>query len=200
VDLAHRAGNMTTQWSLVYFVMFTALPRNAAAQMYRAYLGLDIARQEGLFSVPGEPRDYDAKGVQATACAACHATLDPLSYPFRNYNGLTGPANQQSRYVPGRLETFFSGQAPNLNQTPERGAIFGQPVDSLRQWARVAADSDAFAVATVTDYWKLLMGHPPRPEENAEFTAAWRALEGQHAYRVKPLLHDLIRTEAYGAP
>lgn len=200
VDLAHRAGNMTSAWTLVYFVMFTALPRNAASQMYRAYLGLDIAKQEGLYSVANEPRDYDAKGVQATACAACHATLDPLSYPYRNYNGLTGPQNKMGTYVPNRLETFFPNLTPNLNQTPESGVIFGQPVTSLTQWAQVAANSDAFLVATTTDYWKLMMGHAPRPEENAEFVATWRALKATHNYRVKPMLHDLIRTEAYGAP
>jgi hypothetical protein len=200
VDVAHRAGNMTTAWTLVYFVMFTALPRNAAAQMYRAYLGLDIARQEGLFSVAQEPRDYDAKGVTAPACAACHATLDPLSYPFRNYNGLTGADVQMGRYVPNRIESFFSTLTPTITQIPERGAIFGQSVGTLTEWAQVAANSDAFAVATATDYWKLLAGHAPRPEERAEFVATWQALKTTHTYRVQPMLHDLLRTEAYGAP
>lgn len=200
VDQPHRAGNMTTSWTLAYFVMFTALPRNAASQMYRAYLGLDIAKQEGIYSVANEPRDYDAKGVQSPACAACHATLDPLSYPYRNYNGLTGPTNQFGRYVPNRLETFFGNQGPTLAMTPESGVIFNQPVSSLTQWAQVAANSDAFLRATATDYWKLLLGHPPQPEENAEFVALWQALKTTHNYRVRPMLHQLIRTEAYGAP
>lgn len=200
VDATHRAGNITTAWTLVYFVMFTALPRNAASQMYRAYLGLDIAKQEGLYSVANEPRDYDAKGVQQQACAACHATLDPLSYPFRNFNGLTGGQSSFARYVPNRIETFFNGQAPMITQIPETGAIFGQPVTSVVQWAQVAANSDQFLVATTTDYWKLLMGHPPKPEENAEFVSLWRGLKMTHNYRVKGMLHDLIRTEAYGAP
>ena len=200
VDQAHRAGNMTSAWTLTYFVMFTALPRNAASQMYRGYLGLDIAKQEGLYSVPNEPRDYDAKGVQAAACSACHATLDPLSYVYRNYNGLSGSQSAFARYVPNRLETIFSSQGPTLAMTPESGVIFGQPVTSLQQWAQVAANSDAFLRATVTDYWKLLLGHPPKPEENAEFVALWQALKTTHNYRVKPMLHELIRTEAYGAP
>ena len=200
VDQVHRAGNMTSAWTLTYFVMFTALPRNAASQMYRGYLGLDIAKQEGLYSVPTEPRDYDAKGVQAAACAACHATLDPLSYPYRNYNGLSGPNTSFARYVPNRMETIFANQGPTLAMTPESGVIFGQPVNSLTQWAQVAANSDEFLRATTTDYWKLLMGHPPKPEENAEFVALWQALETTHNYRVRSMLHQLIRTEAYGAP
>ena len=166
--------------------------------MYRGYLGLDIAKQEGLYSVPNEPRDYDAKGVQAAACSACHATLDPLSYVYRNYNGLSGSQSAFARYVPNRLETIFSSQGPTLAMTPESGVIFGQPVTSLQQWAQVAANSDAFLRATVTDYWKLLLGHPPKPEENAEFVALWQALKTTHNYRVKPMLHELIRTEAPG--
>lgn len=199
VDAAHRAGNMTTAWSLTYFVMFTALPRNAASQMYRAYLGLDIAKQEGLFSVPSEPQDYDAKGVQARECAACHATLDPLTYPFRNYNGISS-AQYANRYIPRRLELGFSTLAPRITETPERGVIFGQPVDDLRGWATVAANSDAFAISTATDYWKLLVGHPPKPEETTEFTATWRRFKGEHQYRVQKLLNDIVKTEAYGAP
>ncbi len=200
VDQAHRAGNMTSAWTLTYFVMFTALPRNAASQMYRAYLGLDIAKQEGIYSVNAEPRDYDAKGVQNPQCAACHATLDPLSYPYRNYNGLSGSNTTFGRYVPNRLETLFPNEVATLPMTPENGVIFNQPVTSLTNWAQVAANSDAFSRATVTDYWKLLLGHPPLPQENDEFVAAWQALKTTHNYRVKPMLHQLIRTEAYGAP
>lgn len=199
VDRAHRAGNMTTAWTLTYFVMFTALPRNAASQMYRAYLGLDIAKQEGLYSVPNEPQDYDAKGVQAAECAACHATLDPLTYPFRNYNGISS-AMYATRYIPNRLELGFSTLAPRITQTPEAGVIFGQRVNDLREWATVAANSDAFAISTTTDYWKLLLGHHPRPDENAEFVATWKRFKGEHQHRVQKLLHDIVKTEAYGAP
>jgi len=199
VDQARRAGNMTSSWTLGYFVMFTALPRNAASQMYRAYLGLDIAKQEGLFSVANEPQDYDAKGVTATACAACHATLDPLTYPYRNYNGVSVP-QLQFRYVPNRLEVLFPSAAPRITQTPERGVLFGQTVNNLREWATVAANSEAFAISTAKDYWKLLIGHEPQPEENAEFVATWQRFKTEHQYRVQKLLHDIVKTEAYGAP
>ena len=138
--------------------------------------------------------------MQSAACSACHATLDPLSYPYRNYNGLSGPFSSWATYQPNRLENFFPNQGATLPMTPESGVIFNQPVTSLVQWAQVAANSDAFLRATVTDYWKLLMGHAPTAEENAEFVALWQALKTTHNYRVKPMLHQLIRTEAYGAP
>jgi hypothetical protein len=64
----------------------------------------------------------------------------------------------------------------------------------------VGANSDAFAIAAVRDYWKLLVGHAPTAEENAEFVATWKRFKDIHQYRVQRMLHDLIRTEAYGAP
>jgi hypothetical protein len=200
VDVAHRAGNMTTAWALGYFVMFTGLPRTAAAQAYRGYLGLDIAKQEGLYPVPGEPKDYDQKGVTGTLCTQCHATLDPLSYPFRNYNGLTGNQNSFEQYVPMRMETIapFSSQS-FLSAIPENGYIFNQPVANLTQWAQVAADSDQFARATVLDYWNLLIGAPPTAEQNDEFVALWQGLKA-NGYSIDLMLHALVKTEAYGAP
>lgn len=204
VGTQYRSGNLTSSWTLAYNVMFTALPRNAAAQAYRAYLNLDIAKQEGLYPIANEPKDYDGKGVQQALCQQCHATLDPLAYPFRNYNGLSDdPAasgTQLLQYYPQRIEKIFSAEAPNIGQIPEAGYIMGQPVASLKAWGQVAANSDAFAVATVNDYWRLLMGQGPTPEQNAEFVKLWKDLKTTHNYRVTKMLHELIRTEAYGAP
>lgn len=200
VDAAHRAGNLTTAWNLMYNVMFTALPRNAASQAYRAYLGLDIAKQEGLYAIANEPRDYDGKGVTQDLCKQCHATLDPLSYPWRNYNGLSGAQNLFGTYQTMRIESFFANEAPNITQIPETGYIMGRPVNGLREWARVAADSDAFAVSSVLDYWKLTMGGPPAPEQNAELVKLWQDFKGPMNYGVERMLHALVKTEAYGAP
>jgi hypothetical protein len=85
-----RAGMLTTRWFLTKNTMFTPVPRTTAAQAYRAYLGYDIAKLEGLQPVAGEPVDYDRKGVTAELCAVCHSTLDPLSYPFSRYDGIGG--------------------------------------------------------------------------------------------------------------
>lgn len=193
-----RAGMLTTRWNLVYNVMFTALPRTAAAQAYRSFLGRDIARLEGLAPVMGEPVDYDDKGVDdQDTCRYCHSTLDPLSYPFKNYNGLTGGVGE---YDARRIESEFRNEAPRITEMPEAGYIFGQRVDNLVEWAAVAADSDEFASATVMDLWKLLMGAEPRASEEAEFHQLWTDLRGKHGYGVERMLHDLIKTEAYGVP
>ncbi len=190
-----RAGLLTTQWVMLYNVMFAPLPRTAAAQAYRAFLGFDLARQEGLYPIPGEPMDYDDQGVDDAECAQCHSTLDPLSYPFKNYNGFHEPVFQ---YQADRIETHFAQEAANITAMPEAGAILGQPVGDLIEWAHVAANSDEFAAATVREYWNLLVGQPPSPNSD-EFERLWRTLAQEHNYSVERMLHDLIETEAYGA-
>jgi len=202
-----RNGNIASRWFLSYFVMFTPMPRTAAAQAYRAYLGYDVAKSQGLFPITidggypmDEPADYDSKGVQAPACAACHSTLDPLTYAYRNYNGLTGNGGMgRAMYEPNRLEILEPSDTL-LHQTPEAGYLLGEPYDDLNQWTQIAGDSDAFAIAAVGDYWRLLMGREPAPSESEEFEVLWKDLKGKHAYSVERMLHDFIITEAYGAP
>lgn len=197
VSQERRAGLLTTKWNLVLNVMFTAVPRTAAAQAMRSFLGTDIARLQGLMPVAGEPVDYDDKGVQAEACAVCHSTLDPATYPFKNYQGLTGAIGT---YDPNRIRDDFRNEGANILDMPEAGVLFGQPVADLVEWAQVAANSDAFLAATVGDYWKLLMGHAPTAEETEEYQTVWRDLRERHGYSVEGMLHQLIETEAYGVP
>lgn len=187
VEQSRRAGLLTTKWYLVLNVMFTQLPRTAAAQAYRSFLGMDIAKLQGLQPVDDEPKDYDNKGVTNDTCAQCHSTLDPLTYPFAKYHGLTN-------------FPFGTYDAGRVRSVPEAGVVLGQPVSNLIEWASVAANSDEFARATVMDYWTLTLGEEPRPEELTEFTALWRKFRGERNYRVEEMLHDLVRTEAYGVP
>ena len=195
-----RAGMLTHRWFLMSNTMFTSVPRTTAAQAYRAYLGYDIALLEGLNDVPGEPVDYDNKGVGAASCAACHATLDPLTYPFSRYEGIGGGVGDSYSYAPNRLNGFTDVDGEQVADTPEAGVLFGEPVEDLIEWAAVAANSEAFRRATVLDYWKLLLGEAPRATEQAEFSRLVRDLGGDHGYSVELMLHDLIDMEAYGAP
>ncbi|MEM9190376.1 MAG: hypothetical protein AAGF12_14420 [Myxococcota bacterium] len=201
VDSDKRAGMLTTRWFLMANTMFTAIPRTTAAQAYRSYLGYDLSLLEGLQPVAGEPVDYDNRGVQAAECAVCHSTLDPLTYPFSRYEGIGGGESPfPATYAPNRLEGFTRVEGEQVTATPERGVLFGQEVQNVQEWAEVAANSDAFAQALVGDYWELFLGEPPRPDEEAEFQALWQALKNEHNHSVNAMLHDLIRTEAYGVP
>lgn len=221
-EVEDRAGMLTTRWFLISNTMFTAIPRTTAAQAYRAYLGYDISRMEGLQDVAGEPVDYDDKGVQDPECAGCHATLDPLTYPFTRYDGLgggrgalggpggfdtgniIGPDGRLNlpfaSYTANRLTRFPEIDGPHVAAAPEAGVLLGQPVANLLEWAQVAADSEDFARKVVRDYWELLMGEPPRASEAAEFDRLWQNLMTTHAYRVEQMLRDLVLTEAYGVP
>lgn len=194
-----RVGMISTRWFFVINTMFTPVPRTTAAQAYRAYLGLDIARSEGLVPPDDAPLvDYDDKGVLEPTCAACHTTLDPLSYPFSRYRGISGGAT--GIYDAQRMTRYPPSEGARIREVPEQGYLFGEPVADLVEWADVAANSDAFARAMVGDYWRLMIGHEPTPAEQAEFDALWRAFRTTHEYRIERMLHALVRTEAYGAP
>ncbi|TNE46472.1 MAG: hypothetical protein EP343_22965 [Deltaproteobacteria bacterium] len=195
---SRRAGILTMRWNLVFFTMFNAVPRATAAQAYRAYLGLDIARMEGLFPVRNEPADYDNKDVRTAGCASCHSTLDPLSYPFSRYNGIRAPF---AGYDGARLKAFVANEGSRIQYVPEAGVIFGKRVANLVEWADVAANSDQFARATVLDYWKMLFGHKPiQPTALRDYETLWRNFKTTYNYRVEKMLEALIQTEAYGAP
>lgn len=207
IELDKRAGLLSSRWTLLYSTMFSILPRGTAAQAMRAFLDQDIAKMEGLVPVAGEPVDYDKKGVTNPTCAACHSTLDPLAYAFRNYNGFGNAAAvpppgkgglSRAGYFEGRME-WFEIAYPGIENMPN-GFLFGKPVNSLMDLAQKAADSDPFARSRVSDYWRLLMGGEPTPAQAAEFAKLWRDLRGPHGYRIAKMLRDFVRTEAYGAP
>lgn len=199
-----RAGMITHRWFLMSNTMFTGIPRTTAAQAYRSYLGFDISRLEGLDPVEGEPVDYDNKGVTRQECAICHSTLDPLTYPFASYEGIGGGAEIGDVipfvYAPGRVARFTGVDGESVADTPQAGVIFGEEVADLREWSEVAANSDAFAQSLAGDFWKLLLGHDPTPSELEEFEGVWRRFMEEHEYRTEKMLHDLIKTEAYGVP
>lgn len=199
LQLDRRAGMMTTRWFFVINTMFTAVPRTAAAQAYRSYLDFDIAKSEGLIPPEGEALvDYDSKGITEAECAVCHTTLDPLTYPFSRYNGIEGLAGF---YNPNRMAQKNPAiEGERIRETPEAGYLLGQPVADLMEWAQVAANSDEFAEATVSDYWRILFGRKPTAAERPEFETLSREFQTVHNYRVERMLHALIETEAYGVP
>lgn len=193
-----RAGMITTRWFSAVHTMFTAIPRTTAAQAYRAYLGFDIAKMQGLQPVPHEPSDYDMKGVGAPQCAACHSTLDPMAYAFTRYNGISGGYS----YDENRLNDYVKTDGARVKDAPKSAVILGQPAADLVEMAKIAANSDAFARKVVFDYWKLLVGREPTLQDMPEYNRLWQQLKSPAGfnYRVESMLHALVLTNAYGRP
>jgi hypothetical protein len=194
-----RAGMLTTQWFLMIHTMFSALPRTTAAQAYRAYLGMDIARSEGIDPVEGEPRDVDDRSVDEPACAVCHSTLDPLSYAFSPYNGIGRYSTRGVRDLE-ETGTFAEDRMP----WPEDSVLFGASVPTLRAWAERAAASDAFFATVTRTLWTGAWGRPPTVAELPEFERLWRSLAARAAAGQTPhaehVLHDLVDTDAFQVP
>lgn len=187
-----RAGMMTTQWFLMIHTMFSTLPRTTAAQAYRAYLGADIAKSEGILPVSGEPRDVDNKGVQQEACAVCHSTIDPLSYAFSEYEGI-GEL--------GDVYAFEYTGTYNPTRTPwgQDSVLLGEPVTDLMSWAEVAANSDMFKRNLALMLFEHALGRAPLPDEQASFRALWESLPSE-GYSANKLIERIVLSDAFGVP
>jgi hypothetical protein len=190
-----RAGLLTTQWFLAYNTMFSPVPRVSAAQAYRSYLGADIANNEGLRPVAGEPVDIDNRGVDAARCASCHSTLDPLSYAFTEYTGINQSVLAFGTYDPARPRNLI----PGWNPAVQKSMLLGKPVANLVEWARVAAESDEFKRNIADMFFKQALGRAPLPEERAEFDALWQSAEGD-GYSANRMLHRFVDSNAFGSP
>ncbi len=190
LEVGRRAGMITTQWFLSNNTMFAPLPRNTASQAYRAYLGLDLAKGEGIQPVANEPRDVDNKNIAQPDCAVCHSTLDPLAYSFASYNGIEIGigllfGNPIGTYDESRTDWGADG------------VIFGKPVNDLLQWAEVARNSDAFKKNTVHMIFEHALSRDPLPHEAAEYKALWQGL-AKDGYSVNKMIHRFVETTAFG--
>jgi hypothetical protein len=185
-----RAGMITTSWFFAVNTMFSALPRTTAAQAYRAWLGMDIARQEGISPVALEPLDVDGRGVRERECAGCHSTLDPLSYAFASYNGISGPrTGSYDATRPARLIEGWSNPST---------VLLGEPVADVRAWAEHAVTTEAFARNLAEMFFRHAMGREPTPGELAELRAIWRALSSD-GWSANRMIHRVVDTSAFGA-
>ena len=111
-----RAGMLTTRWNLVFNTMFTAMPRTTAAQIYRSYLGLDIAKSEGLYGRQRRARRLRRRRAWAPTDARA-ATRRSIRSRIRSpatpgFNGGT-----PFSYVPNRMN--------NMRGEPERSTAAG---------------------------------------------------------------------------
>lgn len=192
LDPGRRAGMITTQWFFARYTMFADVPRSAAAQAYRSYLGYDIAYGEGLFPIANEPRDPDNKNVKQGECASCHNTLDPLAYAFVPYVGIeTIEAflfNTNGTYDPFRRK--FS----NLEG---QGYLFGNKVNDLMDWARQGRESDQFKIAMARMFFKHALSRLPKAGDQEEFKALWQSIPADN-YSANGLIHRLVDTVAFG--
>ena len=191
LDPARRAGMITTQWFISNNTMFAPLPRNSASQAYRGYLGLDLAKGEGIIPVANEPRDVDNKNIAQPDCAVCHSTLDPLAYSFASYNGIEVSI---ALLFGNPIGTYDAGRTPWGGD----GVIFGQPVNDLLEWAEIARNSDAFKKNTVHMIFDHALSREPLPHEADEYNKLWEGLATEDGYSVNKMIHRFVETGAFG--
>ena len=195
LEPAHRAGMITTQWFLAANTMFADLPRGTASQAYRAYLGLDIARLQGIVPVPDEPRDVDRRGVAEPQCAVCHSTLDPLTYAFAYYEGF--PLDPTNPAISGTYDDSRPSRRVVDWQGDEQTWLLGQPVDSVVEWAQLAAQSDEFRRNMALRLFGHAFDREPSLAERPAFDRAWRGWPDD-GWSADALIHRLVDFSTFG--
>lgn len=212
VQKPYRAGMLTTANYLLNNTQGTYLPRVSAGIAYRSWFGADIAQYEALYSVPGEPRDIDKKGLSDPVCVSCHATLDPLSYAYAYYYG-AGTGSNFGSYARDRPEVYLGGLGATreimddwYNDQPVPH-LFGQPFEqeyqlpadtsSLVLMAEKASQSDLFARHLTRLIFKEAVGGEPEPRDADEFVQLWQGLRAND-FSINRLCHLLIDTRAFG--
>jgi len=198
-----RAGMVTTAWFLAIHTMFSELPRTTAAQAYRAYLGQDIARSEGLRPVANEPVDVDLKGVTVRTCAVCHSTLDPLSYAFAGYHGINGQET-------GTFNTLRMAAVRNRNGGNTTAALLGVDLDAdvllapanhgVTGWAEVAVADEAFARTVVFMLAETALGRTPTSRDTLELLPLVTRFRTTHQFVAEAAVRDIVNTNAFGRP
>lgn len=183
-----RAGMLTTSWFFAVNTMFSALPRTTAAQAYRAYLGEDIALQQGLHPVAGEPTDIDARGVGAPVCRDCHSTLDPMSYAFLWYEGILGRDTGKFKpNRPGRIAGWKGNQ----------GLLLGQPINDVKDFARVALESELFPRNLALIFLRHAIEREPSAGEQVAFETLWRGIPAD-GWSANKLIHRIVESSFFG--
>ena len=199
----YRAGLLTTQWFMAINTQYAELPRSTAAHAYKAYLGMDLARTEGIVPVAGEPLDVDFKDTQREPCSFCHGTLDPLAYAFAEYEGIQPAAVAlNGGYDPSLVDDMpawaDANPVPHLLGVPIPWP--GPETSALVLWAELAANSDAFKRTLALSVFRQALDRDPAPDELAEFTAWWSAWGDDQGWSANQLIHALVDTDAFGAP
>lgn len=213
LDKPYRAGMLSTMWFITRNTMFSELPRTTAAAAYRAYLGADISKMQGLVPVSGEPDDIDNKGVKDERCAVCHSTLDPLAYAYASYNGFefnTGdPLVLADLLISGNFKSFAKfgvydperpkRKMPLWSPSEQQAWLLGKKVSGLREFAEVAAASEEFARNLAAIFFTHALTRDPDASDAQEFDSLWRQLPAD-GFSANKLIHRLVDTLAFGAP
>jgi len=192
LEPAYRSGMITTQWFLMIHTMFSDIPRTTAAQAYRAYLGQDIARSEGILPIAGEPLDVDGKGVSQPTCAYCHSTLDPLAYAFAYYEGISG--GDTGKFDPGR---------PNFAPVDVTASLLGTELSDIGgtgvvEWGQVAADSALFQRMLAEMFVSHATG-AVTPYEEPFIRSLYETLPAD-GYSANALIHRIVDSDVLGVP
>ncbi len=123
------------------------------------------------------------------SCTACHSVIEPVAVLFFGFHTVDDNAVAELGYHPERepLGPVALGV---------EGAWYGQPVADLEQLGQAIAADERLSSCAVETWAEALWRRPVRPQDQQELVRLDRLLR-EEDLRVRPLLEELTRTEAY---
>lgn len=174
-------------------------------------LAYAFMRYEGLpstnYEAPAAPRGAGTGGGELGGF--------PVAAQLGGDGGVAIPGLGRDGGLPGGITipsggfNFFSIGVYNPSRPKQRirawddgvqqPVVLGKPVETLLEWAQVAAASDEFKRNLAEMFFVHAFGQKPQGEQLNELNAIWRALP-EDGYSANRLIHRLIDTPSFGAP
>jgi hypothetical protein len=187
------AGVLTTNGFLVkYYTTPFNMNRSRVNATARLLICDDILSRPVSFATA--PSLEDGGGTDEAlrtnpGCAACHSVIEPIAVTFFGFQTVDDNAVAELGYHPER-------EPQGTVELGVEGGWYGQPVENLAQLGQAIAADERLSSCAVETWAEALWRRPVRPEDQAELIRLDRLLR-EEELRVRPLLEEITRTEAY---
>jgi hypothetical protein len=119
-------------------------------------------------------------------CAGCHALMDPMGFPFENFDAIGA-----YRTTDNGFPVDPSGSFPNSDGT-------STPVNNAREYQAAAAASDLVAKCFVRQFYAYAMGHMERDADGSVLNALSQSFAAS-GFKFQDLVLNLVTHEAFSA-
>jgi len=143
--------------------------------------GVNLAAVDQPTTVPMTKRQRLEQHRSATACAACHALMDPLGLPLESFDAI------------GKYRTTDNGLPVDPTSTFD-----GQPVADSRALGVAASQSMTVAKCLVRRYYSYALGHPER-EVDGSVLNTLEATFNASGFKMRDLIVALVTNDAFSS-
>lgn len=119
-------------------------------------------------------------------CAGCHLMMDPMGFPFENFDGV------------GRFRTLDHGLPVDASGEFPLSATELLPVADAKEFAEAASTSELVARCMLRKYYSYAMGYKERDVDAAAIEALYESFRAS-GFQLRDLILNLVTHEAFAS-